>query len=77
MFVSCIVIKLLSVLGTGFVCSKLIVCYNLHRVSGIYVCSSRCDKAVVRTEEVFLWFQVHCLFLPPSCELGLCVFPML
>ena len=51
MVVPYVVIKLLSVLGRGFCCCKFFVCYYLHCVSGVYVCSLCCDKAAVCSGE--------------------------
>ena len=55
MFVPYFVIKLLSVLGRGFCCYKSSVCYYLHCVNRVYVCSSCCDKADVSSGEGVLF----------------------
>ena len=73
MFVPHVVIKLLSVLGTGILFYLSHGLY-LHCVSGVYVCSSCCDKAAVRSSKVVvLSLFVQCLLLPPLFECGLWV----
>ena len=53
------------------------VCYYLHCVNGVYVCSSCCDKFAVCSGEWVPLLQAHCLLLPSLCEWGLCLFLML
>ena len=77
MFVPHIGIKLLFVLGRAFCFCFIIVYYYLHCVSWVYICSSCCDKAAVRSGEGALLLVVHCLLLPPFCRWGLCLFLML
>ena len=72
MFVPRVVIKLLSVLGRGFCCCNSIVCYNFHCVSGVYVCSSCCDKADVCSGDGGSVYLSHGLYL--HCVSGVYVF---
>ena len=51
MFVPHVLINLLSFLGRWFCCCKFVVCYYLHHVSEVYVCSLCCDKAAARSGE--------------------------
>ena len=75
-FVPHVVIKLLSVLERGSCCCKSIVCFCLHCVSGVYVCSFCYDKATVRSGRLFccrclfiVCYGLHCVSAVYVCSL--------
>ena len=57
MFVPHVAIKLPSVLERGYCFFKFIICYYLHCIGGVYVCSSCCDKAAVCSWEGVLFLS--------------------